>query len=316
MDPLDAALAPFGERELVDGVRAALVPVVVAGTLGASLRRGGGGPAPAGGLALAAAALTAYGWSRDVPTEVVLGIALCALGGLVLDLRAVPPTLASCALAPGALMVAGSSSVDLPGDRGLRSVAVFFAICAGGALVGSFDRRWRRLAPGPAMLAISAGGVYATVPDTELALATFGAAMTVAVVGWPLRLVRIGGAGAGAAIATMAWAAAVDGAARDGAVIGALGCLGLLVIDPVVRMLGERSPLRHFGPVARVGLLTLCHAVVVLWMARVAGLRQESMPATVLAGVGFFGAGAAWAAGGRRPELPFDLGSRRYSPRR
>lgn len=316
MNGLGALLDPFGEPELAHGLRAAVVPVLAAAVAGVLLRQRGRGPAPIGGLALAAAALLAYRVGRDVPIEVVLGIALCTLGGLTLDLRAVSPLLAGCALVPGALVVAGSVTVDAPGDRGFRSVAVFLTITAGGALAGTFDRRWRHLAPGPGLLALTAGGIYATVPDTELALATFGAALAVSAVGWPLRLARVGGAGAGAAVATMAWAAAVDGVARDGAVVGALGCLGLLAVDPVVRMFGERSPLRHFGPTARVGVLGLGHIVVVLWMSRVAGLQQAWAPAAALAGVGFLLSGVAWAAGGRLPALPSPSGPRRYSPRR
>lgn len=316
MDGFVALLAPLDEPELAEGLRAAVLPALAAFALGASARLRGGSPAPVGGLVFAVAALLAFDLSHDVPAELVVGVAACALGGLLSDLLPVSPIIGACALVPGALVVAGSLPIELPGDDRIREVAVVVTISGGGALVASFDRRWSRFATAPVLFVVTIGGVYATVPDTELALASLGSAAVVAVLGWPLRLVRIGGAGAGAAVAALAWATAVDGAGRDGSVVGGLACLGLLAIDPGIRLLGERSPLRRVAPGARVGVVLATHAAVVLWMARVAGLRKDASTATVLVALGFLVSGTLWALGGRAPRPSGSTRARRYSPHR
>ena len=59
-----------------------------------------------------------------------------------------------------------------PARRG-RLLAVATAAVA--AALAAFDRRWRRPGLAPALLAVTAAGIWATVPDVEAALVLLGA---------------------------------------------------------------------------------------------------------------------------------------------
>src|SRR4029450_3838516 len=58
------------------------------------------------------------------------------------------------------------------------------AVLAGAVLAG-FDRRWRGRGLAPPLLAISAAGVYACVPDVEGALVVLGVTLPMTLLGWP-----------------------------------------------------------------------------------------------------------------------------------
>jgi hypothetical protein len=82
------------------------------------------------------------------------------------------------------------------------------------------------------------------------------------------------------------WAAAVDGATRPSAVIGAAACLGLLVAEPLIRVLARRSPLTLLpeqlpGPLW-VAPVALVHLGLVFVASRVAGIRATVAEASVV----------------------------------
>jgi hypothetical protein len=246
------------------------------------------------GLAAALACLAVWAWRRrhrpGAPTPVV-GVALAAAGGAGIVAATDPP-----------------ATLALP----LPWIAVVAGVA--GALLAGFDRRWRGHGLAPLLLAVSAVGVYATVPDVEWALVVVGAALPLTPLGWPgplapggLRGPRrrdgpaqpppsLGVAGSLAAAALLAWTVAAGGAGRPGSVVGGLACLGVLAVEPLARLLDPRHRSALARP--RVAWTALAaHLVLVAVAARVVGRTETVAAALPLAGLALAAAlGVALAA--------------------
>jgi hypothetical protein len=246
------------------------------------------------GLAAALACLAVWAWRRrhrpGAPTPVV-GVALAAAGGAGIVAATDPP-----------------ATLALP----LPWIAVVAGVA--GALLAGFDRRWRGHGLAPLLLAVSAVGVYATVPDVEWALVVVGAALPLTLLGWPgplapggLRGPRrrdgpaqpppsLGVAGSLAAAALLAWTVAAGGAGRPGSVVGGLACLGVLAVEPLARLLDPRHRSALARP--RVAWTALAaHLVLVAVAARVVGRTETVAAALPLAGLALAAAlGVALAA--------------------
>lgn len=117
------------------------------------------------------------------------------------------------------------------------------------------------------LLLITLFGVFATVPDTELAIIALAAAVPIAMVAQ----VRAGGA---ASLAIVVVIAASGGVPRTASLVGALGCLGVLALPD------EDGPWW-----ARLAV----HAGVVFLASRVAGLGTDVLIAALIvaAALGF-----------------------------
>ena len=168
-----------------------------------------------------------------------------------------------------------------------------------GLLVADYDRscpRTDRFAVAPVLSAVTVFGVWVTVPETQHVVVLMGAVLPVAAVAF-LRPTRLGIPGAFAAVAVIAWVVEVDGQARDGAVVGSLACLGLLLLEPVLRRAGLVPPDepalegRSQLPRSRAASLVV-HVVLVAWCSRVAGMVDQAVVALALVAVGFAVAGA------------------------
>jgi hypothetical protein len=221
------------------------------------------------GVAAALACLATWAWRRrhrpGAPTPVAgLALAAAGVGG------------AAVALGPAA----GGPALPVPWP------AVALAAAGAGALLADFDRRWRGRGLAPALLAISAAGIYLTVPDVEAALAALGAALPLALLGWPGPLARVPGqpppslgvVGALAVAGLLVGTAAAGSAGRPGAFVGALACLGVLAVEPLAVRLdpGRRSALGPPGG-RRAGWSALAAQLA---LAAVAA-RVVGRPATV-----------------------------------
>src|SRR5262245_7119775 len=258
---------PLGEGRLTDlvvGFALGMVAAAVCLALWAWWRRRHPGePTPVAGLALAAAggigiALTAT--ARPAGT-LLPGLVVLAAAG-------VAPRWARGASAPPgaarALRLAGAEALLLAGatltawslaadDGALLGLSVVVAIRVAGALLDDFDRhRWRQGLTS-VLLAVSALGIYATVPDVEAAVVLVGAALPIVLLGWPGQLTwsrspgaqpppSLGEADAFATAGLRVRADAHGGSARPGSVVGGLACLGLLASEPVARRLGALGP--------------------------------------------------------------------------
>jgi hypothetical protein len=216
------------------------------------------------------AALLALDSQYHVPSRLALGLALLAVGGGLSDLvRAV--VLRFVIVVPGAAFVA-LALVGVP--RWVKAL-VFVAIMLGAPLVAASDRRMTR--PMPPLFLVTVVGVYACVPDTEFARILVGAFLVAALLAFDPEL-RAVGAGVCAAVGLVVWDAGQEGAARPGAVIGAVACLGVLLLVPVFgRKLRAADPWS-----AAAWVVAGVHVVLVLWCSRVAGLRHSALVATAL----------------------------------
>lgn len=182
----------------------------------------------------------------------------------------------------------GSLVVPSVGLVALASVAV--GISAVGAAQIS-----RRHGAGVAFacLALSALGVWGTVPDTEnstvllgaVAGASLGAFRIRATASWWVWIPIIGGAAA---------LAITEGQGRVSAPLGALATLGVLVVNPAVDRTAVSTP---------TWLLVSVHVLLVILGGRVAGTAGSATVAAVLALAGLVLGGVLLAWSGRRLTL-------------
>lgn len=260
--------------ELTTGLLSGLAAVVVVLAVRASGRTGPD-PTELGGVAVVVAALCAIAIVRPVPLAVVAGVAgVGAVSARSIARRGLPWSVALTV--PFALLLAVDAS-----STGWIRAAVVVAASLGAAFVGRADESLGLPGMGLTLLAISAAGVFAAVPDTEEAAALLGACALVAVLGWPVGLARLGPSGGAAATALLTWVVAVGGRGRPPSIVGGLVCLGLLAAAPAACWLGRRPrvPGRGARPMAVLG----AHGLAVLVASRGAGIRHELPTAVALA---------------------------------
>lgn len=123
-------------------------------------------------------------------------------------------------------------------------------------------------------LAITALGVWGTVPDTELAMVLLGA-----VVGGLVGAIRVGPEAIGPIwpvplLGVAAFVALVEGLARDSAPIGALATFGVFLLFPLIFGLFESAP---------SWLVIGAHVVLVIVTGRIAGTASSALAAIVIA---------------------------------
>jgi hypothetical protein len=219
------------------------------------------------------------------------------------------PPLAGLALA--AATAVGLAVTGAPADPALGWPALAAIAAAVAAALAAFDRRWRDLGLLPALLAVAAAGIWVCVPDVEGALVLLGATLSLTLLGWPSPLAAgrpglagFGVGGSAAVAAVVVWVVASGGAGRPGSVVGGLACLGLVLVEPAVRLLDRhrRSPLDPLDGRPRLAWAALAVQLVLAgFAARVAGRPEGTAPALGLAALGLGAALAAGAVLARRP---------------
>jgi hypothetical protein len=201
-------------------------------------------PAPVAGLIVAAAFGLAFHFALGIPTNVERGLWLLAAAGVVTGFLAAlwhPLIILGIGFAlPGATLLTKDTGL-LVHPHWVKTLVVA-TVAVGGTLVADFDRRYRDRGWGPVLFAISAVGVYFTVPDTERAMLLLGAALPVLLLGWPFPLASLGAVGAYPCVGALAWVAAFDGRGRLTSIIGAVTCLGLFAAEPVARVIRLSGP--------------------------------------------------------------------------
>ncbi len=174
------------------------------------------------------------GW---IPAGLFLGL-LALAGGVELAMHTPNPKAIGVLLAfPGAVIVGVAS--DFQGPGWVRPL-VIATITLGAPMVADLDRRSARLALGPLLWLVTVIGVYATVPDTELVRPLVGVAIPVALLGFPIGLARLGGAGSAAAVGLLVWIGAQQGYGRPGSIVGVAAALGVFWAEPTGRSLLRR----------------------------------------------------------------------------
>ncbi|MFM8305246.1 MAG: hypothetical protein ACKOA9_13285 [Actinomycetota bacterium] len=217
-------------------------------------------------------------------TRLLLGLALllavpmAVAAALGHDRRSGPAGM--LAAVPGAALVASAASV--PDVAAWVPWAVFGATVVGGAMVTDFDGANRAAGLGPVLLAVAVLGMYSTLPDTEQVVVVVGAVLPLALLGMPVAVASFG-AGAYGIVGLVGWVAAVGGRGRPGSVVAAIACLGLMLVEPVVRRTVRgrlRAPTSPRSAVA-AGFVVV-QVPLVLVIARVAGLRTSGLAAAAL----------------------------------
>lgn len=118
-------------------------------------------------------------------------------------------------------------------------------------------------------LAVTVGGVWATVPDTEEAAVLVGVMTGLFALAWLPRRGRLAFVSAEFATIIIAWVVVVGALGRDGAVIGGLGALASIGLLRLIL-------------IRRAWWDIVLHVALVLVWTRVAGLRQSALEAAVL----------------------------------
>jgi hypothetical protein len=282
---LSCDLANLTLPEFLDGIGFGFIALVVGVLVSLAARRWSAGalrPLPIGGILLGLGYLgTLLETDRLLPSF-ALAIAVLAASGLTaerLGWRWIGRALAAI---PGAYLLTAHAGLVNP-TRVLWVVAV--ATVTGAALIPDIDERGARLGVGPVLYTVSVVGMYETVPDPKLALALLGMALPLLLLGWPVPFARLGGAGASIAAGMLAWAAAIGGTGRVSAVYGGVACLGILVAEPVARLLGGSPPPALGALRVRPGstvFLALAQTVVVYVTSRVAGLNHDARTAGIV----------------------------------
>jgi hypothetical protein len=321
---------PFADLVQDDGFRTGLaigataLLLIVLGrvvAVWAGWRRGE--PLPLAGIALPAAGLLALqdlDLGAGISDRLVVGIVFLVLGPLLARLGGFGSSLPVVALAtvPGAAVLASAASLE--NDVGWVPPVVFVAVVVGGTLATDFDRVNARAGLGPVLMAVSVLAMYTAVPDTEEAAAVAGASLPLALSGAPIPVASLGAAGAPASVGLLVWVAAVGGRARPGSVVGAAACLGVLLVEPIVRRVrANRRPTSPSRPVSvRAVLLVVLDLGLVAVTSRVAGLETSGAVSLSISLVALAAAGVVvtvilspWTARAEEPSA-----SRRRTPGR
>ena len=227
-----------------------------------------------------------------VPGEVVWALVLLGAAGFLATRTPVPWLVGPLAAIPGGVFLADAS------DGGFPSW-VKVVLVLGPALIGvaaaDLDRRGARFGIGPVLFGISVLGMYATVPDTEVARVAVGVMLPLVFLAWPRALASMGAAGMYAAAGLYLWIVPIESVGRPGAMIGALGAFGLLVTEPVGRALRKHYahrlpelPRIHSRHV--LATTVLAQLIVVFYASRVAGFEAEPLGALIVLVPGLVGA--------------------------
>jgi hypothetical protein len=263
------------------GVIAAAALLIIG--LALSARRTGR-PLPFGGVVIAVGGLWSISDSRNVPTAVVLGVIGIGAAGALTRFHWMSRWYCFALAVPFAAAIGFRG--ELITDLWVR-ILVTLAASVGALFAAEFDHSWRVEAPGLTLFAVSALGVYATVPDTELVAAVLGVSLPLVVLGWPARLATLGRAGGAAAVALLVWAGAAGGGGRPASIVAVVACLGLLVGGPVGRVLlprvGDRLRRVSDGPITF--WLVVSHVAIVGVASRVGGQLSVPFAAAVIATV-------------------------------
>jgi hypothetical protein len=175
------------------------------------------------------------------------------------------------------LVIAGAVLLGVRGglfDIDWLPVVAPVAILIGGVALAAWSVTLPHGLLGP-MMAITAFGIWVTVPETEHARVLLGVALPLAAATLRPVRARLSTAGAFALAGIVVWVVAIGGDARPGSIVGGWASLGLMAILPLVRP--NATDLIARRPLLIVGI----HAVFVLIASRVIGLWESAVVASV-----------------------------------
>jgi hypothetical protein len=262
----------------------ALVVIFVSARLGAAR-------AAAWGVVLTTAGLVGIHFHIGRRLSLILALLVLGAGGWMFDRATSHPDRRIFQVFAWVSVVVGgiifSTRAGLPDIAWVRISAPLVVALAGVTLRWwTDDEAGKYFGP---LFAITAFGIWTTVPDTESARVLLGAAIPMAF--GTLRPIgaRIYGPGAFALTGLAVWVVARGGEPRPASIIGGWACLGILVALPLLVRLRPR-------PDVKMWIVVVAHAFTVLLASRVIGLQDSvgvslagvSILVIVLAGIGLF----------------------------
>jgi hypothetical protein len=229
-----------------------------------------------GGSIASLAALALLVAQDQAPATLGIGVGLLLVGGYLGESYRLVGYLVATAGAAAVVMVE-----PFPERPLFQVAAALFVIIVGGSMADLERRRGRVVS---VMLVASLGGIYLAVPSPDEAFVLLLASLILI----PLPEIRTRG---GMPIAgLLVWVAAVGGEPRTGSIVGALACVGILVIEPISVAIRSRLPhSTRLIPVEDVTLrlLLVTHLLVVALASRISGFREKSEPALAIALLAF-----------------------------
>lgn len=248
-------------------------------------------PRPIWGVVVSAVALVAALGMVGRRLGLVIGLVLVILGG-ELTRRMMVGGLFVVGL--GAFTVAVRSGIE---TRWWIQLGTMLFIVVAGWMIGRIDHQQGDSGIPVLMVAGTVFGVWATVPDTELARVLMGTTVATVIAGWPVRKARIGSGGGYALAALLAWAVAIGGEARTGSIIGGWATVGAFPVALLGTSVARLRPWALFG----------LHAGSVFVASRIAGLQDSpyvalaiSAPALIVTII----IGVMLAAGDEADQVP------------
>jgi hypothetical protein len=238
--------------------------------------------------------------THNASNWLTLSLAMLLLSGWLLAHRSAgiqPPVLAwlgaGCLVGGAVLLAFGPQPV--PGPVWIQAGLVAATPAVAWSLT-SFDRRHGSLTV--PLLVLTAAGIYVTTPDTEQSQVLLAAAVGVGAVSW-LLAAHLGSIATPALAGLILWTVAVDGRGRHAALVAAVGCLGVLICEPLAALvpISRRHPWPSWGRWGRWGgllILGLLQAALVA-VCHEAGVIQSTRWAATAVGVTLlFSLGLMW----------------------
>ena len=229
-------------------------------------------------LTLTAAAFIAVSLAIGASFSLLASLAALALGGWMSR----PPSGSARAPFGWALVAIGSVALVWRGgfpEIGWLLVLAPVAIVIIGSTLAAWSTRLPQELVG-IMLAITAFGIWVTVPETEGARALLGASLPMAFATLrPFGGAKFGYAGAFALAGLLVWVVATGGEARPASVVGGWACIGALAILPLFK------PAPVWFVRRRRTMTLLLHGLLVLIASRVIGLWESGVVALLAVGI-------------------------------
>ena len=211
-------------------------------------------------------------WNLLFEPTFIAGVLAALVAGLILLLlqRVRPDWGVGWVAAAGAgVWYSGFWRVGM-GDRVSEAALDWWPAVVVAAVAGAVGLHQGRKRPGlPLAVGLTVGGVWATVPDTELARVMMGVTAILLWVSWPRQWVSIGVLGAALVPIALAASAVAGGVGRDSGTIGALGVIAILALYPAGR---------HISTWFDLGT----QLVAVLAWSRIAGRADSAVAALVI----------------------------------
>ena len=226
------------------------------------------------------------------PASVLLGVAGALAAGFI------EPPVVSVPISAGALALVASRFPSGSSERLIVATVLVAAVSGAAVLVVERVSGRRSVS---VLLAISAAGVYACVPDTEQ-IAVVAGLLAVLGAGYLVFGTRLDGPNglmlAGTALGVLlVWAGGVGAVGRPAALAGVVACLGVLLALPVAWLL--LTPLRNNrDPSVPVVILVGLQLALIYPASRLVGLEPDTQTATAGATLLLIGTTCALAVSG------------------